>query len=154
MYFFHSMSFHWLFNEISMTHLWNKLTQEVHKRDKWSLYRKFVLKGDEINPNKEPDEKGEETKDWITTVVHDPADRQADGRWEGTIIQKKAPVSEIRWAGLYDKNSDKLHAAKQLLPQSDYDAGHKEIFKRHITKSRKLLDEQKKELSEILEDSH
>ena len=34
--------------------------------------------------------KGDETKDWITTVEHGPADRQADGRWEGTIIQKKA----------------------------------------------------------------
>ena len=53
--------------------------------------------------------KGEERKDWITTVEHDPADRQPDGRWEGTIIQKKAPVSKIRWAGLYDKNSDKLY---------------------------------------------
>ena len=51
-------------------------------------------------------------------------DRQADGRWEGTIIvQEKAPVREIRWAGLYDKNSDKLYAPKQLLSQSDYDAG-------------------------------
>ena len=34
--------------------------------------------------------KGEERKEWITTVTHDSADRQADGRWEGTIIQKKA----------------------------------------------------------------
>ena len=73
-------------------------------------------------------------------VDHDPADRQADGRWEGTIAQKRVPVREIRWEGLYDKNSDKLYAPKQLLPQSDYDAGHKEIFERHVTKYRKLLD--------------
>ena len=27
------------------------------------------------NPNSEPDEKGEETRDLITTIEHDPADR-------------------------------------------------------------------------------
>ena len=100
----------------------------------------LFFKGDEINPSDESDEKGEETKDWITTVTHDPADRQADGRWKGTIVQKKAPVREIRWAGLYDKNSDKLYAPKQLLPQSDYEAEHKEIFERCVSKYRKLLD--------------
>ena len=82
------MSFHWLFNEISMAHLWKKLTQEVHK-DKWSSYRKFILEGDEVNPNKEPDEKGEERKKLIIMVKHFPADRQADRRWFGTIIQEK-----------------------------------------------------------------
>ena len=51
---------------------------------------------------------------------HNPADRQADGRWEGTIIQMKVPVREIKWEGLTDKNSDKLYAPKQLLLQSDY----------------------------------
>ena len=88
---------------------------------KYVVGNKFILEGDEANPNKEPDEKGEETKDLITTVVHDDEDRQADGRWEGTIVQMKAPVREIKWKGLYDKNSDKLYAPKQLLPQSDYD---------------------------------
>ena len=38
----------------------------------------------------------ETTKDWITTVTYDPENRQADGRWKGTIIQEKAPVREIR----------------------------------------------------------
>ena len=52
--------------------------------------------------------------EWITTVTHAPADRQADGRWKGTIVQEKRPVREIRWKGLTDKNSDKLYALKQL----------------------------------------
>ena len=52
--------------------------------------------------------------------------------------------------GLTDKNSDKLYAPKQLLPQSDYDAVHKEINERRVIKYRKLLDGQKKELSEKL----
>ena len=67
-------------------------------------------------------------KDWITIMRHNPVDRQADGRLEGTVIQMKVPVREIRWAGLYNKNSDRLYAPKQLLPQSDYEAEHKEIF--------------------------
>ena len=73
-------------------------------------------------------------------MTHDPADRQADGRWEGTIAHARKPMREIRWKGLTDKNSDKLYAPKQLLPQSDYDAEHKEIFERRVTKYRKLLD--------------
>ena len=75
-----------------------------------------------------------------TEMVHDPADRQADGRWEGTIIQKKVPVREIKWKGLTDKNSDKLYAPKQLLPQSDYDMRDREIFERRVSKYRKMLD--------------
>ena len=61
-----------------------------------------------------------------------------DGR--GTIVQKKVPVNDIRWIGLTDKNSDKLYAPKQLLPQSDYDLRDKEIFERRVSKYRKLLD--------------
>ena len=82
-----------------------------------------------------------ETREWITTVEHDPADRQADGRWEGTVIQMRdTRQREIRWAGLTDKNSDKLYAPKQLLPQSDYDMRDREIFERRVSKYRKLLD--------------
>ena len=33
--------------------------------------------------------KGNERRDWITTAIHDPADRLPDGRWKGTIVQKK-----------------------------------------------------------------
>ena len=51
--------------------------------------------------------------------------------------------TKIRWKGLYDMNSDKLYAAKQLLPQSNYDAGSKEIFNRRVSKYRKLLDDAK-----------
>ena len=76
----------------------------------------------------------------ITTVTHNPADRLPDGRWEGTIVQKKAPVREIRWAGLYDKNSDKLCASKQIFPWSDYYMRDREIFESCMIRYRKLLD--------------
>ena len=52
----------------------------------------------------------------------------------------RLPVRDRRWKGLTDKNSDKQYAPKQLLPQSDYDIGHKKIFERHVSKYRKLLD--------------
>ena len=81
-----------------------------------------------------------ETKGWITTVVHDPKIDKLMEDGKETITQIKVPVREIKWAGLYDKDSDKLYAPKQFLPQSDYDMRDKEIFKRHVSKYRKLLD--------------
>ena len=51
----------------------------------------------------------------------------------------KKGETDIRRKSLTDKNNDKLYAHKQLLPQSDYDAEDKEIFERHVTKYRKLL---------------
>ena len=71
----------------------------------------LFLKGNEINPNNEPDEQE---------------------------VNKKGET-DIRWKSLTDKNNDKLYAPKQLLPQSDYDTEDKEIFERHVTKYRKLL---------------
>ena len=47
--------------------------------------------------------------------------------------------TEIRWKGLTNKNSDKLYAQKQLLPQSGYDVLDKKIFERHVSKYKKLL---------------
>ena len=59
-------------------HFFNTKQRQI----KYVVGNKFILKRDEINPNNEPDELGEETKDLITMVDHDPDDRQADGRWE------------------------------------------------------------------------
>ena len=55
-------------------HFFNTKQRQI----KYVIGNKFILKGDEINPNSEPDEKGEETRDWITTVIHDPENRQLD----------------------------------------------------------------------------
>ena len=82
-------------------------------------------------------------KVWNAAVVHVPENRQADGRWEESIIQKRVPVREIKWKGLTDKNSDKLYAPKQLLPQSDYEMRDREIFEGRVSKYRKLLDDTK-----------
>ena len=50
-----------------------------------------------------------------TKVERQDDDREADGRWVGSLIQ------ETRWGGLCDKNSDKLFAPRQLIPKSYYD---------------------------------
>ena len=41
-------------------------------------------------------------------VDHDDDDREADGRWKGTIVHVRKPMREIKWKGLTDKNSDKF----------------------------------------------
>ena len=48
----------------------------------------------------------------------------------GDISTREKISKRDKMGRLYDRNSDKLYAPKQLLPQSDYDAGHKEIFER------------------------
>ena len=60
-------------------HFFNTKPRQI----KYVVGNKFILKGDEINPNNEPNEQEDETKDWIATVTHE---RQADGRWEGTVV--------------------------------------------------------------------
>ena len=131
-----------------MIHLWKNLPQEVHKETN-DVHSKVCIWRRWNNSNNEPDEQGGERKDWIALVTHDPADRQADRRWEGTIIQKKAPVRDIRWKGLYDKNSDKLYAPKQLLPQSDYEAGHRKYLRGASQNTGNCWVGRKKEISEI-----
>ena len=108
--------------------------------------RKFILEGDEVNPNNEPDEKGDERKVWNTAVVHVPENRQTDGRWKGTIVQEKGLVKEIKWAGLYDKNSDIQYAPRQLVPKSYYEQHFERREDNRTIKFRKMLDGAKKNL--------
>ena len=64
----------------------------------------------------------------------------------GNNSTEKRSVREIRWAGLYDKNSDKLYAPKQLLPQSDYDVKDTGKYLRGMSQNTgNCLMEQKKE---------
>ena len=57
----------------------------------------------------------------------------------------KQPMCDIRWKDLYDKNSDRLYAPKQLIPKSDYTTSHIEV-----TRYRKLLQVQNKESLQII----
>ena len=56
----------------------------------------------------------------------------------GTVIMWRVPAHVMKWKDLYDKNIDKLHVSKQLLPKSEYDTKHKKMFDnlRKIVKTR------------------
>ena len=106
---------------------------------KYVVGNKFILEGDDVNLEREPDEKGDERNEWNTTVAHDPADRLTDGRWKGTIIQEKKTMKDIRWKGLYDKNSDMQYAPRQLMPLSHYEQHFERTENYRAQKFRKLI---------------
>ena len=56
----------------------------------------------------------------------------------GTIIQKKEPDWEIRWAGLYDKNSDVQYVPRQFMSKSDYDEHFRADEEERVSKFRKF----------------
>ena len=64
-------------------HFFNTKPRQI----KYIVGNKFILEGDEVNPNNEPDEQE---------------------------VNEKGET-EIRWKGLTDKNSDKLYASKTTL---------------------------------------
>ena len=45
-----------------------------------------------------------------------------------TIVQSTEAMHEIKWKGLTDKNSDKMYAPRQFMPQSEYVRSHKEVI--------------------------
>ena len=48
-------------------------------------------------------------------------------------------MHEIRWKGLWDKNSDNLYALDQLLPQSKFKGEDEEQYKERKAKYVKLF---------------
>ena len=68
----------------------------------------------------------------------------------GNNNTEESTCKRDKMIGLYDKNSDKQYAPRQLLPQSDYEAGDKEIFERHVSKYRKLLDGTKEGIMKVI----
>ena len=90
------------------------------------MRNKFILEGDEINPNNELDEQE---------------------------VNEKGET-EIKWKDLTDKNSDKLCAPKQTFPWSEYDARDKEMFERCIGNSglskRRIIKNNQKQIQSLL----
>ena len=93
---------------------------------------KFILQGEQINTEREPDEKGPMEVMKITDIVDEEDDD------EPTIVEMNVPYRPIRWKGLWDKNSDKLHAIDQLLPVSEFEKEDKALFNSKIRKYAKL----------------
>ena len=55
-------------------------------------------------------------------------------------------MREIRWKGLYDKNSDIQYAPRQLIPKSYYEQHFERREDNRVIKFRKLLDGAKKKM--------
>ena len=54
--------------------------------------------------------------------------------------------TDIRWKGLYDKNSDMQYAPRQLIPKSYYEQHFERREDNRAIKFRKMLDGAKKKL--------
>ena len=75
-------------------------------------------------------------------------DKLMEDGWDNNTEESASKRDKM--AGLYDKNSDKLYAPKQLLPQSDYDMEDKKNDMECMGKKGNYWIEQEKELSEKL----
>ena len=53
-------------------------------------------------------------------------------------------MHEIRWKGLWDKNSDKLYAPDQLLPEEEYKGKHKSKYDAQMQRFGDLYEQAKK----------
>ena len=105
-------------------HLFNTVPREL----RYIVGNKFLLKGDDINTDKEADER-------VRTVA------KIKKRTKHGVITRTLPVHEIRWKGLWDKNSDNLYALNQLLPQSKFKGEDEEQFMQRKTKYVKLFEQ-------------
>ena len=92
---------------------------------------KFILRGDKINTETEPDE-----SERILVSKKIPA--------KYGMMQRTVPAHEIRWKGLWDKNSDKLYAPDQLLPENEYKRKHKGVYDAQMRRFGDLYEQAKK----------
>ena len=92
---------------------------------------KFILRGEKINTEREPDER--------VTILTTKVIPTKYG-----VVQRTFPSHEIRWKGLWDKNSDKLYAPDQLLPEDEYKRKHKTKYDAQMQRFGDLYEQAKK----------
>ena len=109
-------------------HLYNTTPRDL----RYVVGNKFLLHGEQMNTEREPDERGAQEVMKITDIVDDDEDE------EPTIVEMNVPYRPIRWKGLWDKNSDKLYALDQLLPATEYEKEDKAVFNAKMTKYARL----------------
>ena len=56
-------------------------------------------------------------------------------------VHMKRPIQSIKWKGLWDKNSDKLYAPDQLLPEEEYKRKHKTVYDAQMRRFGKLYEQ-------------
>ena len=108
-------------------HLYSTRPREL----KYVVGNKFILRGDKINTDSEPDE-----SERILDTIKIPT--------KYGVMQRTKPMHEIRWKGLWDKNSDKLYAPDQLLPEEEYKSKHEEEFNAQMQRFGDLYEQAKK----------
>ena len=65
------------------------------------------------------------------------------------IVYMRMPMHNIKWKGLYNKNSDKKHVPTQLLLQFTHELKYNERNEGLIPELRKLQDDARYVLKEI-----
>ena len=84
-------------------HLYSTRPREL----RFVVGNKFILRSDKINTERESDE-----SERILGTIKIPS--------KYGLLQRTKPMHEIRWKGLWDKNSDNLYSLNQLLPQEEF----------------------------------
>ena len=107
------------------------------RRLQYVVGNKFILRGDKINTERVSDEQGPEMKGKITEVVYDEEELP-------TIVEMNVPMQDIRWKGLWDKNSNNLYAPDQLLPEEEYKSKHKSRYDAQMQRFEDLYEQAKK----------
>ena len=95
-----------------------------------------MLQGDRINTEREPDERVR-----VETVE---MKRTKDG-----LVKRTRYPLEMRWKGLWDKNSDKLYSLDQLLPVEEFALSQQQRYDDRVTKYRKKLDGAREAIKQI-----
>ena len=113
-------------------HLYNKTERQL----RYVVGNKFMLQGDDINTEREPDER--------VRVERVEMKRTK----EGLVKRMRYPL-EMRWKGLWDKNSDKLYSLDQLLPQEEFALRQQQRYDDRVTKYRKKLDGAREAIKQI-----
>ena len=102
---------------------------------------KFILRGEEVNTEREPDEKGLTEVIAVKHLANYHMNRL--GKRICPITERKIQYEPIRWKGLWDKNSDILYALDQLLPQSKFKGEDEKQFMERKSKYVKLFEKAK-----------
>ena len=110
-------------------HLYSTRPREL----KFVVGNKFILRGDEINTEIEPDER-------VRTLER----RTLEVPTKYGVLHRSVPVYEMRWKGLWDKNSDKLYAPDQLLPEEEYKRKHKAVYDAQMRRFGDLYEQARK----------
>ena len=124
-----------LFTKGKDRHLFNTEPREL----RYIVGNKFMLRGDDVKTEREPDEKGPSEVMTVKHLANYHLNRLV--RQICPITEREVPYEPIRWKGLLDKNRDNLYAIDQLLPQSKFKGEDEKQFLERKSKYVKLFEQ-------------